>query len=124
MFILTCYLQWFCTQQPGSSFSWVPCRLSSLLPLVGCPHIKQLAMGAPAAPSVHSHGAATRPHPLSLLIGSLAVIVSSGSKWLLLLSQPMRRGSPGMAEIPVHIAGLNGGLECMKVNNLEPLQPL
>ncbi|CAI9584417.1 unnamed protein product [Staurois parvus] len=71
-----------------------------------------------------THGAATRSHPLSLLIGSLAVIDSSGRQWLPLLSQPMRRGSPRIAKTPAHIAGSRGSLECIKAKYLEPLEPL
>ncbi|CAI9604751.1 unnamed protein product [Staurois parvus] len=55
MSILTCCVQWFCTEQPGSSSSRVPRRISWPLPPVRCPHSKQLTMGAPAAPCVHSH---------------------------------------------------------------------
>ncbi|CAI9574335.1 unnamed protein product, partial [Staurois parvus] len=53
--ILTCCVQWFCTEQPGSSSSQVPYRLSWLLLSVGSPHSKQLAMGAPAAPGRKWH---------------------------------------------------------------------
>ncbi|CAI9591763.1 unnamed protein product, partial [Staurois parvus] len=53
--IFTCCVRWFCTEQPGSSSSRVPCRLSWPLLPVRCPHSKQLAMGAPAALCVHSH---------------------------------------------------------------------
>ncbi|CAI9573685.1 unnamed protein product [Staurois parvus] len=52
---LTCCVQLFCTEKPGSSSSWVTRRLSWPLPPIRCPHIKQLGMGALAAPCVHSH---------------------------------------------------------------------
>ncbi|CAI9609345.1 unnamed protein product, partial [Staurois parvus] len=48
-------VQWFCRVKPGSSSSRVPRRLSWLLLSLRCPHSKQLAMGAPAPPCVHSH---------------------------------------------------------------------
>lgn len=47
----------------------------------------------------------TQPHPLSRLIGLLAVIQSTGSQWLPLLPQLMRSESLQRAEALVHIAG-------------------
>ncbi|CAI9575287.1 unnamed protein product [Staurois parvus] len=55
MSIPICCVQWFCTEQPGSSSSSVPRWHTWPLPPVGCPNSKQLAMGAPTAPCVHSH---------------------------------------------------------------------
>ncbi|CAI9551438.1 unnamed protein product [Staurois parvus] len=128
MSILTCCVHWFCTEQPGSFFSLVPPpRRQALLSPPFCQVPPQQAAcygGTRCSLCPFTHRAVARPCPLSLLIGSLAVTDSSRSQWLLLLFQPMRRGSPGIAETPVHIAGSRGALECTKVKNLEPLGPL
>ncbi|CAI9577639.1 unnamed protein product, partial [Staurois parvus] len=53
--ILICCVQWFCTEQPGSSFSWVPHRLSLPLPFVGCPTTSSFLWGHPLLRvSIHS----------------------------------------------------------------------
>ncbi|CAI9551614.1 unnamed protein product, partial [Staurois parvus] len=72
--------------------------------LLGAPTASSLLWGHPLL------RVSIQPSSLSLLIGSLAVIDSSGSQWLPLPSQLMRRGSPGIAETPLHIDGLKGAL--------------
>ncbi|CAI9576192.1 unnamed protein product [Staurois parvus] len=66
MSILTCGVQWFCTEQPRSSFSRVPCLLSWPLPPVLCPHSKQLTMGHPLlCVCIHTWSCSSATPPLS-----------------------------------------------------------
>ncbi|CAI9574551.1 unnamed protein product [Staurois parvus] len=66
MSILTCCVQWFCTEQPGSSSSRVPHRLNWPLLPFGCPHSKQMLWGHPLLHlSIHTWSRGSAQPPLS-----------------------------------------------------------
>ncbi|CAI9611471.1 unnamed protein product, partial [Staurois parvus] len=109
MSILTCCVQWLCTEQSRILlFLGLP---QALLAPPSCRVPPQQAAcygGNHCSMCPFTHGAAAQPCLLSLLMGSLTVIDSNGSQWLLLLSQPMRRGSPRLAKTRLHITGSRG----------------